>query len=435
MGSVATGVIKGNNCLYDMKIYLEKMNYFPGETIQGLIQLTSSHNINLLKVSSYQISFNLKNIEYWQNRQNLSTSHGETPNPDMFVKEGDHQDDKNHYFENIILSKEEIISNLINSNINNNTKNRHEINIPISIELPKDMKPSLEWSKDNNIYCYSRTVLSINIPKIAIYSNYYIYIQKKSPSSISGININRIIGKKSLIFFWDNDNVKIEANSPKNIYSFSDLFPLQIKIDTSDLKSKLNSIFITLKRKIKFLVNGEQSVYLNTSDYIDNLWEEKIILDNNDTNHCNEFEFNIPLLDNDKTMKQQIIYKYFYYKNINKKYLSYIIPPYEGQMIKCDYFIKIKPNFEDSHITYNEFVIFLDLYHNQDSFSLEAIKEINDIFFEVNKMEKMNFYDKNNINNINSYSNSSLYNSLPDEEMLKKYQGGNRGTPPLVFNK
>ena len=62
-----------------MNIYLEKMYYFPGETIQGIIQLTSNKNIDKKIISSLKINFILKNIEYWQNRQNFNDSNQETP--------------------------------------------------------------------------------------------------------------------------------------------------------------------------------------------------------------------------------------------------------------------------------------------------------------------------------------------------------------------
>ena len=428
MGSISTGIIKDINSAYNMNIYLEKMNYFPGETIQGLIQLTSNNKIDKKMISSLKINFILKSIEYWQNRQPFNDSNQLTPTPDVSIpKEGEHPDDKKHYFERIIFSNEDLIFNIIDS-FNNNV---NFINIPINIQLPNDIKPSLEWNKDNNIYCYSRVILSINIPELKIFSNYFLFIHKKSPSSITSININKIIGKKSIIFFWDNDNIKIEASSQKDSFSFSDLLPFQIKIDTSELKSKLNSIILTLKRKIKFLVNGEQSIFLNTCDFIDDLWEHKIILDKNETNHF--YEFNIPLIENDRINNSQKKYNFnFNMHNFNKKYLIYIIPPYNGEMIKIYYFIKIRPIFEDNNISYNDFIIKFDLFHNQNLLSLTAIKEINKILFEINKMQKINSNDNNNINNLNYYSaySSSVHQSLPDEEMLRKYYS-NRGSPPV----
>ena len=180
MGSISTGIIKDINSPYNMNIYLEKMNYFPGETIQGLIQLTSNKIIDKKKISSLKINFVLKNIEYWQNRQNFNDSNQETPTPDdNGPKEGEHPDDKKHYFERIIFTNEDLIFNLIDSFNNNiNIFNRKEINIPINIQIPNDIQPSLEWNKDNNIYCYSRNILSINIPELKIFSNFFLFIHK-----------------------------------------------------------------------------------------------------------------------------------------------------------------------------------------------------------------------------------------------------------------
>lgn len=423
MGSIQTGVIKENNCLYDMNIYIEKMNYFPGETIQGLIQLSSKNYINMNEkiLSPIKVYFILKGIEYWKNGLNHKN---ETPNPDETPRQENSLDDKKNYYEYIIFSKEDLISNLTetpDTNMNMINFNKNEINIPIKIELPNDMKPSFEWSKEDNIYCYCRTIFSINIPELNIYSNYYLFIQKNSPISISPLNLEKILGKKSLIFFWDNDNIKIEASSQRDAYPISDICPFQIKIDSSELKSKLTSITLTLKRKIKFMVNREQSIYLNTCDYIDDLWEQKIVLENNETSHS--YEFNIPLLDNDKLIKQRK-FKFWNLKNFNKKYLSFLLLPYYGQMVKCNYFIKIKPIFEGSNISFNDFIINIDLYHNQNSFSIEAVKEINNIFFEINKMKKVQFYGKDNIINYSAYS-SSIYQSLPEEEMIKKYYSSN----------
>jgi hypothetical protein len=438
MGAIQTGIIKDNNCQYEMNIYLEKMNYFPGETILGLLQITSNYIINKKLITSSKISFTLKEIQYWQNRQNNKSDQSAlTPQPsDNYAtqKEGEHPDDKKHYFESIILLKEDLILNIINLSENGENSDKviilskKEIKIPINIEIPKDIKPSLEWTKDNNTYCYSRILLSISIPDLKLFSNYFLFVHKKAPLSISTINIEKIIGNKSIIFFWDNDYIKIEASSQRDSYPFSDLFPFEIRIDTSQLKTRLNSIIITLKRKVKFLVNGEQSIFLNTCDFIDDLWENKIILEKNETNHY--FEFKIPLIDNDKILNQKKFNFNFNIKNFNKKFLTYIIPSFSGEMIKCEYFIKIKPMFEGANISYSDILIYFDLFHNQNIFSLTAIKEINKILYEINKMQRINY---NDINNCSAYS-SSVQQSLPDEDMIKKYYSSNRGVPPNINN-
>lgn len=442
MGSISTGIEKDNNFQYDMNIYLEKMNFFPGETINGLIQLTSNNQINKKFISSLRICFILKGIEYWQNKGDNKISNQETPTPspdDIEQKEEDNYYDKKHYFERNFISKEEIISNLMNSfnttdnNPNNNNINKkEEIKFPIQLEIPKDIKSSFEWSKENNIYCFSRIILSINIPELKLFSNYFLFIHKSSPSSISPINENKIIGKKSVIFFWDNDNIKIEATSERDSYSFYDLLPFKITIDTSELKSKLNSINLTLKRKIKYMVNGEQSIFLNTCDFIDDLWEQKIILEKNETNHV--YEFKIPLIDKDKVLNHKKDCFSFEIKNFNKKFLTYLIPSYAGEMIKCEYFIKIKPIFEGLTFAYNDFLVFFDLFHNINSFNAPAIKEIDKILFEINKMKIVNYNNKDN-NNICSVFSSSLNQSLPDEDMIRQYYMSNRGSPPVRVDK
>ena len=45
MNLISTGIIKDNNSPYNMNIFLEKMNYYPGETIQGLVKITSNEPI------------------------------------------------------------------------------------------------------------------------------------------------------------------------------------------------------------------------------------------------------------------------------------------------------------------------------------------------------------------------------------------------------
>ena len=428
MGSISTGVIKENNSLYDMNIYLEKILVNPGDIIKGLIQLKSnnSKNLNQNVISSTKINFIIKNIEYWQNR---TIPNRGTPDPEQIQR--DNPDDKKHYYENIVLSLEDTISNLYDSSDMNNTliTNRSELNIPIRIELPKDMNPSFEWSKSDNIFCYSRTILSINIPELKLFSNYYLFIQKNSPTSISPLNIDKIIGKKSVFFFWDNDNIKIDVSIQRDSFSIGDVIPIQISVDISDLKTKLNYLTLTIKRKIKFLVKGEQSIYLNTGDYIDDLWEEKIYLKNN--NETKQFyEFTLPFFDNDKLLKQR---KLIFLKNSDYNYLTFLLPSYSGQMIKCEYFIKIRPIF-DGNLPYNDLIIFFDSYHNEKTFDIEAINETNNILFEINKMKKVNLNDKDNIVNFNGYS-SSIYRSLPDEEMLKKIYSSNKGSPPAIIDK
>ena len=353
MSSFSNG-IKSNENQYEIRINLEKMNYFPGEIINASIQIISKDNINL-NYNSLRISYFVKNVEYWQNNMNIKESNEQTPGGNNINEKEGILNDKNNYFENIILSKEEIISNINKPfNLVNNFRN-NEISIIIKIQLPKEMKPSFEWYKNNNTYCFARTILSIHIPDLKLYSYNYLFIKKPHPNSINSINIQKTLGKEAFIFFWEKDNIKFDISSKKNCFAFNDICPIQINVDTSQLKSELISINLTLKRKIKFMINGEQSVFLNTSDYTEDLWEEKITLDKKESIHNLKFE--IPISDKERTIIKKKINFNMDFKLYNKKSLTYLMPSYTGSNIKCEYFLKIKCIFAGNNINVNEFMV------------------------------------------------------------------------------
>ena len=404
--------IKLNENQYELKINLEKVNYFPGEEINVKIQIISKTNIKL-NFNSLRICYFIKNIEYWQNNMNIKESNNQTPNGNNLNEKKYFLKDKKNYYENIILSKEEEINNL--NNLSNNYPN-NKLNTSLKIQLPKDIKPSFEWYKDDNIYCFSRTILSISIPDLELNSYNHLFIKRAMPDSLSNINFQKILGNESFLLFWQNDNIKFDINSPKNCYSINDICPIQINIDTSQLKSELISINLSLKRKIKFMINGDQSVFLNTSDYTEDLWENKIILDKKEKIHNLNFE--IPIKDKEKIINKKKLNFNIDLKIINKKNLTYLMPSYTGNNIKCEYFLKIKAIFAEHNINVNEFIINFEISHENNSSSIEAINDIDTIFNEINT--KINNIDNSN-GKFNNFLISGSFFSLPDEEMLKKY--------------
>ena len=407
--------IKLNENPYELRINLEKMNYFPGEIFNASIQIISKDNINL-NFNSLRISYFVKNVEYWQNNMNAKESSELTPCYNNIKEKEGCLNDKNNYFENIILSKEETRTNINKSfNLVNNFRN-NEINIIIKIQLPEETKPSFEWYKNNNTFCFARTILSIHIPDLKLYSYNYLFIKKPQPNSINSINIQKTLGKEAFIFFWEKDNIKFNIISQKDCFTFNDTCPIQLNIDTSQLKSELMSINLTFKRKIKFMINGEQSVFLNTSDYTEDLWEEKITLDKKENIHNLKFE--IPIKDKERTIIKKKINFNIDLKFYNKNSLTYLMPSYTGSNIKCVYFLKIKSIFTGNNINVNEFMVNFELFHENNSFNAEALNDIVTIFTEINNKIR----DDNNINNkFNNYISSGYNYSLPDEEMLKRY--------------
>lgn len=395
-----------NENQFNFKINLEKNNYFPGEQVNALVHIISKDFINL--GSNYlTISYFIKQIEYWQNMLNENQSNNKIIDDSSDKRKEEYIKDKNNYYENIILSKEEKINlSLIEKNMFKN-----EMIITLKILLPKDMKPSLEWNKENNIYCFSRTILAIHIKDIKLYSYNYLFIKKEVSKTVNEINIKNTIGNEAFIFFWENDNIKFEIYSKKDFLPISSIFPVQIKVDTSQLKSELISINFAFKRKIKFMINEKQSIFLNTSDYTETLWEGQKILDKNEKTHS--FKFEIPLIDSSNVTNQKKLNFNIDDINFNKKYWTYLMPSYSGNNIKCEYFLKIRPIINGNNIHVTDLIININLFHEENESNSDAINKINKIFTEVNdKIRTDNIFNNNNIN--------TKYNfSLPDEEMLK----------------
>ena len=106
--SIFTNRYKSNDSQFEIKISLEKTNYFPGEQINAIIELISKNNINL-NVNSLKISYFIKQIEFWQNMPNIKDSNIQIPNGIYDNGKKEYLKDKNNYQEKIILSKEEVL--------------------------------------------------------------------------------------------------------------------------------------------------------------------------------------------------------------------------------------------------------------------------------------------------------------------------------------
>lgn len=406
--SIFTYRNKPNDSQYEIKISLEKSNYFPGEQINAIVELSSKNNININN-NTLKISYFIKQLEFWQNKPYVKDSNNQSSNIINDEGKKEYLKDKNNYFEKIVLSKDEVI----NLSSLSKTVYRNSYNIALKIHLPKDLQPSFEWYKENNVFCFSRAILAIHIKDLNLYSYNYIFIQKEPPKKINEIKVQKTIGNDPLIFFWETDNIKFDIYSKKDSLGIYNTFPVQIKIDTSKLKTELLSINFAFKRKIKFMINGEQSVFLNTSDFTENLWEENKILDKEEKEHT--FKFEIPLVDNERIINKKKLNFNVNSEINNKKYLSYLMPTYTGNNIKCEYFLKIKPIFSGNNIYVNDFQINLELFHENNQFSLNAINELNRILVEENDQIRTE-----NISN-DKFNNGGSSYSLPDEEMLKRY--------------
>ena len=400
MGAVQVGVNE-NKGLYGMIIYLNKINFYPGETIIGEIKLylkNNSQNIPQI-IKNPTVLYTLQNREYWQNHDNkpsnITNSIIKTTSPDPISDEGTFPDDDNHLKEEILITKKEIYNNLPNNNIQTG------ISIPFQILIPQKAKPSLEFIRTTKLYAYSRTFLNIELPEYKNEAKLLIFIQKYPTPLKSELTIVKSVVKKKLGFLGTGNNVNFAGSYPKNFYGFNEICPINIKLDTLGAKEPIKSISVLFSRKVTFLQDGLKSLLFKFNEYTDDLWQNSM----NSFEASQNFNFNIPLIENIKIFMQRKTI-FFDLNSINKQNLICLLPSYEGELIKCEYFFKIKVSFESIFIKDPEFIMPIDLGHTPSLFVQNCMFDINKILNNYNGSLSMGlmtpdiFMNKNDKNNV-----------------------------------
>ena len=235
MGAIQFGVnqLKG---LYSMYVFLNKTNFYPGETIVGEIKLyIKDYSQNVPQIlKNPTVSYTLIHREYWQNHDNTrsntitvpSTSNHELSTTIQISEEGKNPDDSRHLKEELVFTKKEVYTNLSNNNIYNG------VTIPFQILIPQKAKSSLEFIHTAKIYGYSRTYLNIELPDYGNQAKLLIFIQKAPTPLKSELSIVKSVTKKKLGIFGSGNNVNFQGSYPKNSFGFNEICPIDIKIDT-----------------------------------------------------------------------------------------------------------------------------------------------------------------------------------------------------------
>lgn len=352
MGSVQYGVNQ-NKGLYTMMVFLNKSNFFPGETLMGEIKLylkPNSQNVPII-LNNPVVSFTLIHREYWQNHDTVPGSNS-TLNANsniIFSDEGTVSDDIKHLKEQVIFSKKEVFTNIVNKNI------QYGITIPFQILIPMKSKPSLEFIHTSKIYAYSRNILNIELPDYGNQAKLLIFIQKSPTKLKSELTITKSVVKKKLGIFGSGNNVSFQGSYPKNEYGFNEICPIDIKLDTFGSKENIKSISVTLKRKVCFIENAIKSLF-KINEYVDDLWHNTM----SSFQSSQDFKFNIPLNENSKIFMQRKSL-FVDITSVSKQNLICLLPSYEGDFIKCEYYIVVKVAFDSILIKDPEFIMPLDL--------------------------------------------------------------------------
>ena len=376
MGAVQVGVdrTKGK---YAMEVNLNKTNFYPKEIIKGEIKLYMQNNSprEPQKLNNAKILFNLIHREYWQNHENAPPNNNKSSiiidsnNP--LSSEGNYPDDCKHYQEKIIFSKKESYNNLPNAQF-------PEVVIPFQVLIPENANPSLEFIHTCTIYAYSRSYLSIELPDTGNKAKLLIFIQKFPKPLESELTIIKSVTKKKLGFIGSGNNVNFQGSYPKNCYSFNEICPINIKLDTFGSKENIKSISVTLKRKINFLQNGIAAIF-KFNEYSTDLWQNTM----SSFEKAQDFNFNIPIIETDKVFMQRKSL-FLDVNSVSKQNLICLLPSYVGQFIKCEYYFQIKVNFDSMLLKDPEFIMPLDIGHYPTLFTQNCMFDVNKIFSGYN---------------------------------------------------
>ena len=426
MGSVQFGVNQQKG-MYTMMVFLNKTNFYPGETIIGEIKLYLKNNSQNIPQILYNpvVSYSLIHREYWQNHDYIASnansskpiSNTNTNSSIIISDEGKVSDDLKHLKEEIIFSKKEVYNNLVNNNI------QYGVTIPFQILIPEKAKASLEFLHTAKIYAYSRTILNIELPDYENQAKLLIFIQKSPTNLKSELTITKSVTKKKLGIFGSGNNVNFQGSYPKNAYGFNEICPIDIKLDTFGSKETIKNISITLKRRVLFLDNVIKS-FLKINEYVDDLWHNSM----SSFQSSQDFKFNIPLNESNKIFMQRKTL-FVDLNSISKNRLMCLLPSYEGQLIKCEYFIKIKVAFESILIKDPEFIMPIDIGHTPTLFVQNCMFDVNKVLNNYNGSMNMSFMIpnilvNNNINNsINNNPNINNNNNINVQNNMSKIFG------------
>ena len=94
--------------------------------------------------------------------------------------------------------------------------------------------------------------------------------------------------------------------------------------------------------------------------------------------------------------------------SVSKPYLICLLPSYEGQFVKCEYYLKVKISFDSMLIKDPEFNMPIDLGHTPSPFLQNFVFDVNKIIFSYNGSTNIPLMiPDNNINNDDNKKNNS----------------------------
>ena len=364
----------------EMQIYFNKSFFFVGEFINGNIEINVISNIIISGIT----------IEIFLT-ENWKIKDGENDNSENFVKK--------IVVYNIDLKR---IKDL--KKVNNNFLLNNGINfIPFNFRFSEENNPSFEYPLPNK-RAFARYTFTVNIKSSYLSGSKSCYLCLISRPII---NDDKILSKsiKQHVKKWklfDKGETLLKISLQENNYKYDSNCKLNIEIDNSKGKTNTKEYKIMLYRKIKFKNKSGKIKCQDETIIINDIIKAVVPIGNKG---IFEYTLNFKEINTEK--------KYNYNNeinpyNIDMNKINYFMPSINGQIITCEYEIKVSLYF-DCFVDYNHrprVIIPVYLVHQLPiDYQLEIQEQID---FE-NALKKSQKEEEDNINN-KYFNNQQLKN-------------------------
>ncbi len=363
MGNQSNSKVKFSG---DFVITCEKNFYFPGEQINMKIYIKSD-----IPLKNGLLTFEIIQTEFWK---------GMKVSPILKTKEMQNETNSNILFTQTLQFNQFTDNALISKGLE----------IPFTIQLPNYMLPSLEYIIIDQL-AYIRTNLVVKLNEINLSKNVFLMINKPISPLSSPLKFSVQLGK--ILGFFGGNNGIIEVSYPANNYSFYTSIPLNFHVNID--KENIISITTRLVRKISFFHKGK-------NDSVIELKDDLVKIDSEIKNKISDFNLNIQVIEPENIFNKYVV-NYSGIRVPQKNQLIYLIPSIETSIIKVEYYIKIRPNY-DSIINFKKAELKLPLSISHQS--------VNDSKNMNNQLENILSNEITRINSI--HIDPNIFEQLPD---------------------
>ena len=379
-----------------MNIEINKTCYSKGEIVQGNIFLLPKYGLNANQIINPYAEIRLEEKQHYQYNER---------------KKGSEEYTIRHEEENITL----FIENIPFQYNMNLILPQEGLKIPFEIKIPQTSYPSCIFNSTS----YVRHFLSVHFPTIGAKKSLVIIIKNniyfaayngllKTP-----VVIQKEITKHKYIFF-NSGSFKFSITLPKNIFSYEEIIPFIIDIESPNLSFNIRGIYVTLYRvhKLNYRSNHSQKRSSSKKELISKYISLK------DLEKILHIEDNIKLPDTPEDLNPKVVYSLLDNERRNFKYKDKfknikLFPSCYGGLLSCEYFIEFIFDMDAWATTNETCFIPLDLYerYTGDIETPKTLKgsEIN-TYGNINNATQNNTYD----NNINDED------ELPDESEINQ---------------